>query len=186
MLDEPRGIGGGELADRPDTERFEPRARLRADPVDLSWRQRPDATRDVLHAQQREPVGLVELGGHLGEKLVGRHTDRARKPGRYAHGLANRLRDFAGAPPWIADGLGEFAVGGDRMHIGEIDVDLVDAVVLDLRRDRAHRRLEQTRVPAVRVEVGRQQYGVGRKLRGLHQAHRRMQADAPAPRRWPS
>ena len=84
------------------------------------------------------------------------------------------------APPRIARRLAAArSPASRRMHVGQVDVDLVDAVVLDLRRDRAHRGLEQPRILAVRVEVGRQQHRVGRELRGLHQAHRRVQAERP-------
>ena len=62
------------------------------------------------------------------------------------------------------------------MHVRQVDVDLVDAVVLDPRRDRAHRVLEEPRVFPVRVEIGGQQHGVRRELRRLHQPHGRMQA----------
>jgi len=64
-------------------------------------------------------------------------------------------------------------------HVGEVDVGLVDAAVLDLRRDLGHRRLEQSRVATVLVEVGRQQHHLGRERRGLHEAHARMHTQRP-------
>ena len=63
------------------------------------------------------------------------------------------------------------------MHVGEVDVDLVDAVILDPRRDRAHRVLEEPRILAVGIEIDGQQHRVRRELRGLHEPHRRMQAE---------
>ena len=74
---------------------------------------------------------------------------------------------------------GSLATDAGRVgvHVGQIDVDLVDAVVLDPRRDRAHRVLEETRVLPVGVEIDRQQHGVGRELRGFHEPHGRVEAE---------
>ena len=74
------------------------------DAVDLARRQRPDARGDVVGAQDRQAVRLVELGGDLGEQLVRRDADRARQPGRRAHRVLDRLRDVARAPPRVARG----------------------------------------------------------------------------------
>ena len=79
--------------------------------------------------------------------------------------------------PAIARRLARDGAGCIRMHVRQVDVDLVDAVVLDPRGDRAHRVLEETRVFPVGVEIDRQQHGVGRELRGLHEPHGRMEAE---------
>jgi hypothetical protein len=64
-----------------------------------------------------------------------------------------------------------------RDHVGEVDVDLVDAAVLDLWRERTHGGLEEPRILAVLVEVDGQQDGIGRFRRGLHHAHGRVHAE---------
>src|SRR3954468_23339355 len=48
-------------------------------------------------------------------------------------------------------------------EIGEIDIDLVDAAVLDTRRYRTDRGLEKPRIVAIGVEVDRKQYRVRRE-----------------------
>ena len=58
----------------------------------------------------------------------------------------------------------------------QVDVDLVDAAVLDQRRDFGHRRLEHLRVAPVGVEVHRQQHRIRRAQCGLHHAHGREHA----------
>ena len=63
-----------------------------------------------------------------------------------------------------------------RGDVGQVDVDLVDAAILDVRGDRANGGLEQARIVTVRVEVDRQQDRIGCQRGRLHHAHRRMQA----------
>ena len=96
-----------------------------------------------------------------------------------------QLRPVA-SPDAVADVLRHCAhaaepVVPDRVvHAGDlrqVDVDLVDAAVLDVRRDLGDRGLEEARIVPVLVEVGRQQHRVGRQQRGLHQAHARMHAE---------
>jgi hypothetical protein len=64
-------------------------------------------------------------------------------------------------------------------HVGEVDVDLVDAPVFDLWCQAPHGGLEQARVPAVFVEVHWQQHRLGCELRGLHDAHARVGTQGP-------
>ena len=57
------------------------------------------------------------------------------------------------------------------MVVAQVDVDLVDAAILDARSDAGDRRLESGGILAVRVKVGRQENGVGGQLGGFHQPH---------------
>ncbi len=147
------------------------RAGLRADAVDAPHRQRPQPRRDVGLGQDRQPVGLVQLGGDLGEQLVRRHADRAGQAGGALDVVADLLRERAHAAAGVV---------ADRVvhagHVAEVDVDLVDAAVLDHRRDLGDRGLEQARVAPVLVEVDRQQHRVGAARGGLHQPHPGMHA----------
>jgi hypothetical protein len=61
----------------------------------------------------------------------------------------------------------------------EVDVDLIDAAILDVRRHGGDGGLEQARVVAIGVEVDRQQDRVGRQLRRLHHAHAGEHAQRP-------
>ncbi len=176
VLDEPLRIGVRELADRPDPQPFEPDRCLGTDAVDLARRQRPDARCDIGRGHDRDAVRLVEIGRDLREELVRREADRRRKPGRGADRRLDRLRERAraGRPVVRVD------VAGDRRgrrDVREVDVDLVDAAILDLGRDRAHGRLEQLRVALVRVEVGRQADRIGREPRRLHEPHAGIHAE---------
>jgi len=165
VLDEEPGVGRGGIADRVNAERGELFRRLRADAVDLACGQWPDALRNVCLRQERQAVGLVELGGDLREQLVRRDADRAAEPGRVAHHCLERK----------AHGAAGVVVNAGQL--AEVDVDLVDAAVLDDRRDASHGRLEQARVLAVFVEVDRQQDCVGREHGRLHHAHGREDAE---------
>ncbi len=148
-------VRAGEVADRGDAQRCELFGGFGADPVDLAHGQRPDAQRHIAGCQQGEPVGFVELGANLGEELVGGDADGAAQ----SRGFAHRLLD-AGAD-----------IGALAWDVAQVDVDLVDAAVFDLARECGDGGLEQAGVVPVRVEIRRQQDGVGGELRGLHHAH---------------
>jgi hypothetical protein len=96
---------------------------------------------NVLRLDDRETVGLVELGRDLGQELVRRDGDRAGEPRRLVDGGLERLRYVACAPPGIDLRFARVvALGAGRIDVGEIDVDLVDAAVLDARRNAQRRR----------------------------------------------
>ncbi len=177
VFDQPLRIGKGELADRVDAQRVELGARFRTDAVDLARGKRPDARRDVGRSQHRKAARLVEFGGELRQQLVRRDADRAGESRRGAHRFPDRPRDIARAPPGVVGRIGICIDVLGQRHAGQVDVDLVDPVVLDLRRDRGDSGLEQPRIPAIGVEIGRQQDRVRCELRRLHQAERRMQAE---------
>ena len=176
LLEEPQGIGLRQFADGADAERFELCRGLRADAVDPARRQRPDARRDVGSGNDRDAVRLVEVGGDLREQLVRRDADRRRQPGCGANRILDRSRDRKRAGAVVVRAAFARDIGR-RIDVGQVDVDFVDAAVLDLRRDSGDRGLEQPRIPAVRVEIGGQPDRVGREARGLHESHAGMHAE---------
>jgi len=138
----------------------QPLARLRADAVDPAYRQWPDALPQVVAAEDRQSVRLVEVGGDLRQQLVGRDADRTRQPGRLAHRVLDALRERAG-------------LVGQR---AQVEVDLVDAAVFALGCDARDGGLEESRVMAIGGEIDRQQDRVRRQAGRLHDAHRRRDA----------
>jgi hypothetical protein len=77
---------------------------------------------------------------------------------------------FLGDGRIVADGLLR------PWHLGQIDIDLVNAAILDLRRNRAHGILEHPRILAVGIKIRRQQQCVGSELCRFHQTHPRKHA----------
>mmetsp|Transcript_6770 Transcript_6770/g.28501 ORF Transcript_6770/g.28501 Transcript_6770/m.28501 type:complete len:408 (+) Transcript_6770:2174-3397(+) len=172
LFDQPAGVGRRNVAHGLQAELDELVAGLGADAVDLAHRQRPDARGDVGQRQHRDAVGLVQFAGDLAEQLVGRDADGAGQAGRPRDRVLDLARHgFHAAERVVADRVAHTG------HVAQVDVDLVDAAVLDDRRDLGDRGLEQARVVAVAVEVGRQQDGIGGAQRGLHQAHGREHAE---------
>jgi len=161
-----RGRGGGELADGPDAERRELRLGLRPDAVDPPYRQRPDPRLEIAVLDDREPVGLVHVGGELGELLVRRDADRAGQAGRRPD------RRLQPAPEHRA------AFELDTGDVAEIEVDLVDAAVLHHRGDLDHGGLESARHRTVAIEVGGQEHAIRAELAGAAQCHARTNAEA--------
>ena len=150
-----RRIGARQFADAGNAQRSEFFAGLGADAVDLAHRQRPDARRDVVLIEQRQAVGLFEVGADFRQQLAGADGYRAGESG----GVLHRLLDAAcEALPVVG-------------QVAQVDVDFVDAAIFDLRCDGRHGRLEQARVMAVGVEIDRQQDRVRRQFRRLHDAH---------------
>ena len=148
--------------------------RLGADAVDAPGRQRPDARRNVRRRQDRQAIGLLQVGAELRQELVRRDADGAAQP--------------RGGPHRGLDGLAQGAHAGVRVghrrvtrarNIGEVEVDLVDAAVFDRGREPGDGHLEQARELAVFVEVGGQQDRVGRQRRRLHQPHAGVHAQRP-------
>ena len=118
------------------------RGRLRADAVDACApaaarsRSGTSASRTIVR-----PSGLSSSDAIFASSLFGATAIEHDEPGGLAHGVLERARDVARAPPRIVVGLRSLVLG--QRHVGQVDVDLVDAAVLDLRRDRAHRLLER-------------------------------------------
>ena len=177
LFDQPRAVHLRELANSPDAERFEARVRFGADAIDFAHSQWPDPAHNVVVSQQRQPIGLVQLRRDLREQLVAGDRDRARQAGCRAHGPLNRLPNVAGTKPSIVFRLGHSAHRGRRPDVGQVDVDFIDAAVLDLGRNCPHGGLEHMRIAPIRVEVDRQQNRFRRERRRFHQSHRRMQAE---------
>jgi hypothetical protein len=165
---QPGRIGGGQIGDADNAQGLQPCRRLGADAVDAPGGQGPDAGGDVLGRHHGDPGGLLQVGAQLGQQLVGRHAQGARQPGGLTHGLLQVQGDGPGA---IAAAVG--------VEGGEVQVDLVDAPILHLRGNGAHRGLEEARMVPVGVEVGGQQDGVRCQLGGLHQTHAGMHAQRP-------
>ena len=84
----------------------------------------------------------------MATSLFGASPTEQLSPVACFHGLLQFRSHLACAPPDIAFGIVgvDFLVGRQtrRDDVGEIDVDLVDAAIFDLRRDRVHRRLEES------------------------------------------
>ena len=164
--DQPHRLGCGDVAHGAKAELLQLLVRLRPDAVDLPGCQRPDARGDVVRPEQGQAARLVELGGQLRKQLVRRDADRAAEA---AGGLSDRVfQPLCERPAGIGLSAGQ---------VGQVDVDLVDAAVLDDRGDGTNGCLEEPRVVAVPVEIDRQQHSVGCQLRGLHRAHRREHAE---------
>lgn len=105
----------------------------------------------------------MELRGDLGEQLVGRNADGA--------------GEACGVPHGLLEALGELLrLAG---HVGQIEVDLVDAPVLDEGCDLRHGGLERARDAAVGLVVAGEQYGVRGQGRRLHEAHARADPEDP-------
>jgi hypothetical protein len=111
------------------------------------------------------PSGLSRSEQIFDSNLVRCDADRTGQSGRRMHPVLQSARYRATA-----------VVLGAR-NVGEVDVDLVDAAVLDARCDASHRRLEESRVLAIFVEVDRQQDRRRGQLRRLHHAHARVDAE---------
>ncbi len=169
IVDQPLGGLRRDVADGHQVQLVQPDFGLGPDALDLAHRQRPDLRSHILFVHHRDAVGLVEFAGHLGDQLVGRDADRAGQAGAREDAALDQPCQH---PP-------AFALAA--RHVGEIDVDLVDASVLDQRRDLADGGLEGARELAHLVEIDRQHQRLRAQLRRLHHAHGR--ADAELARR---
>src|SRR5690606_35257476 len=136
---------GGQLAYGLNAQLPEFCTGLGADTVDPAGGQRPDACGQVFRHDDADASGFLQVGGNLCNQLAMADADRAGQSGGGAHRLLQPLRQRRAV---FVDGA-------------EVDIDLVDAAVLDQRRDLRHRRLEQARVVTIGRKVHRQQYRVG-------------------------
>ncbi len=147
-----------------DAQRRELFGRLGADAVDLAHRQRPDAQRECRSASSRvRPSGFSRSEQIFDSSLLGVTPIEQDRPVASCTACLMRRASVQGV------------VG----QIGQVDVDLVDAAILDLRRNGRHGSLEQARVMAIGVEIDRQQDRVRRQLRRLHDAHAGEHAERP-------
>src|SRR5262245_55322427 len=113
-----------------------------------------------------EPVGLLQLGGHLGDELVGREPSRRRQ----ARLVQNAALD-------VANRVGRAAEQG--LGAREIDERLVDRHRLDQRRELDEDAHDLHRDPLVLLHVDRQERGVWAEPRGARDGHRRADAVRP-------
>jgi hypothetical protein len=65
-----------ELADVEDAVLRQPALHLGADPGDLAQLEVVEAVRELIGGEHHQPVGLLQIGGELGEQPVGRDADR--------------------------------------------------------------------------------------------------------------
>ena len=159
MADQESRLLRGQLANGVDGQGRQLFPGLGADAVDLAHVERPDFFLQVGFVNDRDALGLVELAGHLGEQLVGRHADGTGQAGFLENLFLDQARQH---PPALALATG---------HVGEVDVDLVDAAVLHQRGDLGDGALEQPRVFAHLVKIDRQHDGLRAQPGSLHHAH---------------
>ena len=164
LLHQPERIARRQLANRLDAVLLQLGTGLGSDPLDLAAGQRPDQRLQIALVHDADAIRLVELACHLGQQLVRRHADRA--------GQAGGVQDAA------PDALGQHAAAVQLAirHLGEIDIDLVDAAVLHHRGDAGDDGLEASRKIPVALKIGRQQDCVRAEPCRLHQAHGRTDA----------
>jgi len=105
-----------------DAQRFEPRTGLGAIP--LIFRTGIGQTRVAISASRSTviPPGFSSSEAILDSSLFGVIADRARQPGRLAHGALNVHRHSPRARPRVRRTFG----GGGHDRFGQVDVDLVD------------------------------------------------------------
>ena len=137
----------------------------RTDAVDPPHRQRIEEGLHLLGAHDGEAVGLVEVGGDLGDQPVGPDADAHRQPPLLAHPPPDLLRHRRRAPR-LAQVVADVEVGfvdRHRLHQGgELVVDGEDLL----------------RLARVAAEVGRDEDGVRAEPAGARGGHRRMDAEA--------
>ena len=109
----------------------------------------------------RHAARLVAVGGHLGDHLAGGDAQRAGQPHPLGHGAAHRVGGLGGA------------------LVGQLEVALVQAELLDRRRQLAHQVPDARRPLAVVGDVGAHEHHVGAAPQRLGGAHRRADAEAP-------
>ena len=91
-------------------------SRLRADAIDLLYRQWPDSRRDIGHRQDRNAIRFLQIRADFRKQFVWRDADGTRKTGCIEH----RLFDTRGQDIRLFRG------------VAQIDVDFIDSTVLNL------------------------------------------------------
>jgi len=79
-LRELRPLERPEIRDGPDVTLVQETLRLGSDPRNDPDPQRIEKRLDLLRSHDREPVGLLEIGGDLGDELVGAYAHRGGQP----------------------------------------------------------------------------------------------------------
>jgi hypothetical protein len=125
------------------------------------------------------PSGLSSSLAILDSSLLGVTPIEQVRPGGTAHVVADLLRQRTHAAGGVV-AHGVLRAG----HVAQVDVDLVDAAVLDHRRHLGHRGLEQARIAAVLVEVHRQQHRLRARAARPSSAHAELHAEGRARHRW--
>src|SRR5712664_457244 len=187
-LRELRPLERPQIRDGPDVTLVQEPLRLGSDPRDDPDPQRIEKGLDLLRSHDREPVGLLEIRGDLGDELVGAYAHRGGQP-FLAHDL--RLQ-----PAGALDG------GVEAAERRELEKRFVDAGLLEGVAGRGEDRHDPRRdFPVERVIVtDEDRLGLAPATRGLRQApgsrDRQGRTDAvpsgriarrvTTPRPWPS
>ena len=111
------------------------------------------------------PPGLRVSDATFATTFVVRDAERARQPGRPAHGGLHRLGELAGTEEV-------------RRDLPEVEVALVQAGALDRRHDLAHALPDRSRVLAVQRMARPDEDRVRAAPQRLRAAHRRVDAEA--------
>src|SRR5204863_421415 len=116
-LRELRPLERPEIRDGPDVTRVQKTLRLGSDPRNDPDPQRIEKRLDLLRSHDREPVGLLKIGGDLGDELVGAYAHRGGQPF-----LAHDLR---------LEPAGALDRGVEAAERRELEIRLVDAGLLE-------------------------------------------------------
>src|SRR2546425_1034149 len=106
-----------EIGDGPDVTLVQEMLGLGSDPRNDPDPQRIEKRLDLLRSHDREPVGLLEIGGDLGDELVGTYAHRGGQPF-----LAHDLR---------LEPAGALDRGVDAAERRELEIRLLDAGLLE-------------------------------------------------------
>ena len=167
VFHQPGRVAGSQLGNGQHAQFLQSFVGLGADAVDAAAGQGPDPRLQILGADDRDAVRLVQIAGHLGDQLVGGHPDRAAQPG---FGLDARLQPR---------GQRTSAVLLNACHLRQVDEHLVDAPILHHRCFGQDDRLEGLREAAVPIEIGWQQDGLRAQVGAPGQPHARTQPELP-------
>ncbi len=157
-LRELRPLDRPEIRDGPDVALVQETLRLGSDPRNDPDPQRIEKRLDLLRSHDREPVGLLEIRGDLGDELVGAYAHRGGQP-FLAHDL--RLQ-----PEGALDG------GVEAPERRELEIRLVDARLLEGVAGRGEDRHDPRRHFSIEgvIVTDEDRLGLAPATRGLRQA----------------
>ena len=161
-LDQRRLGCSGQLAQRAQTHRLEPRGRLRPDPGDQPGRRAGEALTRLLARQHDKSRRLLRVGGDLRDQLVRPDPHRA-----------DELRRGLDVGQHAAHGRAR------RIQTAQVEVGLVEAHHLDALHVRAHDAHHAFGDLAVVRPVGRYEHRLRAEPARTRSRHRRAHAEAP-------
>ena len=156
----------GERADRRDPDGAQPLLRLRADAGEAPHVERGEEACLLARYDHGQTARLAGVAADLGHHLARRDPERAGQARPRAHRRLHRLRD---------DARFEEVAG----HLAEVEVALVDAGLLDGRRDPAHGRPDVPGVLAVERVPRAYEHRLRAAADRLGRAHRGVDAEPP-------